>query len=167
MDFAIKGIREKMNDLISRQVAIDALKEYRAFYCDNTPDTFSKLSYPEKCRVDELDTAIATLVNLPSAQPEQQWVPVSERLPENCEEVNVTWVNNNPGSYYDSIKGKPFTGSAVYCNGRWFWYSSVCADYCIEYGFSSCDEMDDAIEVIAWMPLPEPCNLKRERSEDA
>ena len=59
-----------MNDLISRQVAIDALKEHRAMYCDNTPYTFSKLSYAEKSRVDELDTAIATLVNLPSAQPE-------------------------------------------------------------------------------------------------
>ena len=57
-------------DAISRQAAIDALKEHRALYCDNTPDTFSKLSYAEKSRVDELDTAIATLVNLPSAQPE-------------------------------------------------------------------------------------------------
>lgn len=59
-----------MDDLISRQAAIDALKEHRALYCDNTPDTFSKLSYAEKSRVDELDTAIAILVNLPSAQPE-------------------------------------------------------------------------------------------------
>ena len=53
-------------------VAIDALKEHRALYCDNTPDTFSKLSYAEKSRIDELDTAIATLVNLPSAQPERK-----------------------------------------------------------------------------------------------
>jgi len=66
-----------MSDLISRQAAIDALKEHRALYCDNTPDTFSKLSYAEKSRVDELDTAIATLVNLPSAQPERirgRWI---------------------------------------------------------------------------------------------
>ena len=66
-----------MDDLISRQAAIDALKEHRALYCDNTPDTFSKLSYAEKSRVDELDTAIATLVNLPSAQPERirgRWI---------------------------------------------------------------------------------------------
>lgn len=60
-----------MNDVISRQRAIDALKEHRALYCDNTPDTFSKLSYAEKSRVDELDTAIATLINLPSAESEQ------------------------------------------------------------------------------------------------
>ena len=60
------------SDLISRQQAIDALKEHRALYCDNTPETFSKLSHVEKSRVDELDTAIATLVNLPTIQPEPQ-----------------------------------------------------------------------------------------------
>ena len=59
-----------MDDLISRQAAIDKLKEHRALYCDNTPDTFSILFYAEKIRVDELDTVIATLVNLPSTQPE-------------------------------------------------------------------------------------------------
>ena len=63
-----------MNDLISRQAAIDALKEHRALYCDNTPDAFSKLSHAEKSRVDELDTAIATLVNLPSANKSGHWV---------------------------------------------------------------------------------------------
>ena len=68
-----------MDDLINRQTAIDELKEHRALYCDNTPDAFSKLSYAEKCRVDELDEAIATLVNLPSVQPEQKtghWIPI-------------------------------------------------------------------------------------------
>lgn len=59
-----------MDDLISRQSAIDALKEHRNLFCDNTPDTFSVLPYGDKCRVDELDMAIATLINLPSAQPE-------------------------------------------------------------------------------------------------
>lgn len=59
-----------MADLIDRRAAIDALKEHRALFCDNTPNTFSKLSYAEKSRVDELDMAIATLINMPSAQPE-------------------------------------------------------------------------------------------------
>ena len=64
-----------MDDLISRQAAIDALKEHRALYCDNTPDAFSKLSHAEKSRVDELDTAIATLVNLPPAEPKRgRWI---------------------------------------------------------------------------------------------
>ena len=67
-----------MTDYIERQAAIDALEEHRALYCDHTPDTFSKLSYAEKSRVDELDAAIATLVNLPSALPERKkgkWIP--------------------------------------------------------------------------------------------
>lgn len=59
-----------MKDLIDRHAAIDELKEHRALFCDNTPDTFAKLPYGEKCRVDELDGAIATLINLPSAQPD-------------------------------------------------------------------------------------------------
>ena len=59
-------------DCISRQAAIDALKEHRALFCDNTPDTFAKLPYGEKCRVDELDMAISTLINLPSAQPKER-----------------------------------------------------------------------------------------------
>ena len=84
----MNGKGEPMNDLISRQAAIDALKEHRALFCDNTPDTFSKLSYAEKSRVDELDTAIATLVNLPSAQPERT-----------C--VNCGRTANNGGWYAD------------------------------------------------------------------
>ena len=102
-----------MKDLIERQAAIDALREHRALYCDNTPETFSKLSYAEKSRVDELDTAIATLVNLPPAQPEQRWIPVSERLPDNDEAVLIShsqgvtkaWWN---GRFWTSIAVKKY-----------------------------------------------------------
>lgn len=76
-----------MDDLISRKAAIDELKEHRALYCDNTPDTFSKLSYAEKSRVDELDTAIATLVNLPSIQPERKkgrWIDMNDHVMCSC-----------------------------------------------------------------------------------
>lgn len=66
-DMAISALSTE-GDLISRQAVLDALKEHRALYCDNTPDTFSKLSYAEKSRVDELDTAIATIINLPSVE---------------------------------------------------------------------------------------------------
>ena len=66
-------------DLIDRQAAIDALKEHRALFCDNTPDTFSKLSYAEKSRVDELDMAIATLINLPSAQPDSKELSFTQK----------------------------------------------------------------------------------------
>ena len=85
-----------------------------------------------------------------------KWIPCSERLPDDYEIVNITWVNRNPEPYYKSIKDKPFTGTAIYYNGKWYWYSCVCEDYLAECGDSTCDRMDKDIEVIAWMPLPEP-----------
>lgn len=84
------------------------------------------------------------------------WIPVSERLPEDLEPVNITWVNHNPESYYADIKDKPFTATGHYCNGRWWWYSVTCQDYLNEYGRCDVDAMDDDIEVIAWQPLPKP-----------
>ena len=84
------------------------------------------------------------------------WIPCSERLPDELAEVNVTWVNTAPPVYYEFLKGKRFTGTAIYFNGEWYWYSSTCLDMLKEYGKSPADIMDGAIEVIAWMPLPEP-----------
>ena len=92
----------------------------------------------------------------PTIEPEQRWIPVSGRLPDDLAEVNVTWVNHKPEPYYDFVKDKPCTGSAVYYKGDWYWYSSVCADLLAEYGKNEIDEIDDAIEITAWMPLPEP-----------
>ena len=97
--------------------------------------------------------AVSILENLPSAQ---QWIPCSERLPKECEEVLITWTNTNPASYYADIKGVPFTGCGLYCKGRWYWYSATCKDYLQDYGCSIADEVDDGIKITAWMPLPEP-----------
>ena len=86
----------------------------------------------------------------------RRWIPCSDRPPEDLEEVNVTWVNHDPEPYYDFIKDKPFTASAVYYKGKWYWYSSTCRDLLAEYGRNPYQEIDDGIEIIAWMPLPEP-----------
>ncbi len=85
-----------------------------------------------------------------------RWIPVSERLPEELEPVNITWKNHNPESYYADIKDKPFTATGVYFNGQWYWWSTLCTDILAEYSHNYDDIIDDAIEVIAWMPLPEP-----------
>ena len=91
-----------------------------------------------------------------------RWIPVSERLPDNTDPVNITWVNHDPKSYYADIKDKPFTATGHYCNGRWWWFSVVCQDYLDEYGHCDFDAMDDAIEVIAWMPMPMPYEKENE-----
>lgn len=92
----------------------------------------------------------------PTIEPEQRWIPCSERPPEDLEEVNVTWVNHDPEPYYNFIKDKPFTATAVYYKEKWYWYSSTCADLLAEYGRNPNQEIDDGIEIIAWMPLPAP-----------
>lgn len=140
-----------MSDLISRQAAIDAIRSmqtYKMFAGDNL------------LLVDQAG-AQTELMLLPSAQQGQQWIPVSERLPENTEPVNITWVNRKPEPYYADIKDKPFTATGHYCNGKWWWYSAVCQDYLDEYCECEMDEMDRDIEVIAWMPLPEPYKEER------
>lgn len=85
-----------------------------------------------------------------------KWIPVSERLPENLQTVNVTWQNHEPEPYYHDIKDRSFVATAVYYNEDWYWYSTTCADYLGEYGRNDVDKIDEAIEIIAWMPLPLP-----------
>lgn len=84
-----------------------------------------------------------------------KWIPVSEKLPENTDPVNITWVNHKPAPYYADIKDKPFTATGCYCDGKWYWYSAVCQAYLDEYRYSENDYMDNEVEVTAWMPLPE------------
>lgn len=84
------------------------------------------------------------------------WIPCSERLPEDIRPVIVTWKNTDPASYYQYIVGKHFTGTACYKNEKWYWYSSTTEDMLAEYGRYDSEEFDEAIECIAWMPLPEP-----------
>jgi len=124
-----------MSDLISREDAIGACA-YETIECY------------------EARKAIRAL---PSAdRPQGEWIPCSERLPEDIHPVIVTWKNNDPKSYYQYIVGKHFIGTAHYHRGKWYWYSSTTEDLLAEYGKCDGEEFDEAIECIAWMPLPEP-----------
>ena len=103
-----------MNDLISRQAAIDAF-------------TGVVILEPAQSAQRYIDGVIERIQNLPSAQPEQRWIPCSERLPEENGSYIVTSID-----YVDTFE-------AVFDAGEWF---SI--DYC-----------DDIKNVIAWMPLPD------------
>lgn len=89
---------------------------------------------------------------------ELKWILASELLPNDLEPVNITWINHNPESYYADIKDKLFTSTGVYFNGKWYWWSTLCTDILAEYGHNHNDVIDDDIEIIAWMHLPEPYN---------
>lgn len=106
-----------MDDLINRQDAINSLEEERC-PCESEYD---------QGYLSMLDKAIWIIKEwLPSAQPEQQWVPCSEGPPKEESEVLVTT------SWNDVCK-------AWYSNGKWR------AEFINEY--------DDG-EILAWMPLP-------------
>ena len=62
-----------MSDLISRQAAIDALGE--------KPMVWIGSDYGLGAR-NQYDVDVLALETVPSAQPEQRWIPVSERMPE-------------------------------------------------------------------------------------
>lgn len=95
-----------------------------------------------------------------------RWIPVSEGLPKDTYPVNITWVNHAPVPYYATIKDKPFTATGCYCDGKWYWYSVTCQDYLDEYRYCDVDSMAEEIEVIAWMPLPEPYKAESEDGEN-
>ena len=125
-------------DLISRQAAIDAVK------CGALS---AAMVYG---RTDAGSTALSETVKaikaLPSAQPEQRWIPCSERLPEDYQDVLV-WFEYYRYGDYNGIYQMQGIGS----------YSSEYNSWLIngENGWHK-------LRVIAWMPLPEPYKERRE-----
>ena len=103
-----------MNDLISRQAAIDALHMHLMYRMGTDSN---------KKRLDDW------INGLPSVQPEQRWIPCSERMPE--DRVNVLVCRTNGDEF---IAHHFETG-----------FVTILEPFLLE---------DDT--VAAWMPLPEP-----------
>lgn len=155
-------VEPKTGDLISRKALlkqIDIDSEGRSGWYGDTwrfIDTINNMpSYEPTIEIDA-DQLAKLLREGWTIHSEPKWIPCSERLPEDLETVNVTWVNHRPQSYYADIKDKPFTATAIHHRDKWWWYSPICEDLLAEYGKSECDKMDADIEVTAWMPLPKP-----------
>ena len=88
-----------------------------------------------------------------NAQPKVgDWIPCSERLPDDFETVTVTWVNREPMHYYEEIKDKPFVDTAMRFKGNWYWWSTLLKDCLLEFGEWKVDLVDDAVEITAWQP---------------
>ena len=118
-----------MDDLISRQAAIDEFKKELTV-------GESKGNYVTLCSAVSYEGAKQILESLPSAQPqpEQRWIPCSEKMPRGEVEVIV--------SCHDNSGDTPFNYSS--CG-----FTTTDGEYWI---------VDNEINyhVIAWMPLPEP-----------
>lgn len=117
-------------DLIERQAAIDEIKEIYEWH-----DNVSK------------ERIIEHFKRLPSAQPEQRWVPCSERLPD-------------IGGHHVSDP------CIVYCSNGAYGFAELEENIFGQVGWNC--ERDDEYheplgEVLAWMPLPEPYQEEGEK----
>jgi len=112
-----------MSDLIERSAVIDLIDKYTQ---DMSTDYWTaNYGIPSGVFEDEI-------MDLPSAQPEQRWIPCSERLPEKDGRYQVT--------RYDYVANTEFIDILWYEENLW-WNRHSTGDYA----------------VTAWMPLPEPC----------
>ena len=168
---AIKALeQEPCEDAVSRQTVVELIEgwwlghtkeddlatEVKALPSVTPTECIAKVTFDK----DELQKIVDEKVKELTVT--QRWIPVSERLPEDIKPVIITWKNTDPKSYYQYIVGKHFIGTAHYKNGKWFCYSSVTEDLLAEYGKCDSEEFDEAIEVVAWMPLPEPYKAESE-----
>lgn len=139
------------NDLISRQAAIDAV--------------LGVVPYDEYWK-EQIEKAVNAL---PSAQPEQRWIPVSERLPETD---NKNSINNYNVLLWVKDKSHPEREPQIYLgklrytdgddgSGNFWGVKTHPCDWTI-WGWSYFNEP----EVIAWMPMPEPYQGKRKGTDD-
>ena len=131
-------------DCISRQAAINALWEALYSYEDKTEKQFIES--------DELDVGDwilhrefvqnmsdidrQTILNLPSAQPEQRWIPCRQRMPEHFD-----WY---------LVSDKETSWVALWKDGAFLSVSGY-----FEYS-----------DIIAWMPLPEPARLEKDNGRE-
>ena len=121
-----------MQDLISRQAAIDAALTYLVEYCGAAFDEDMQRMLKER------------LDSLPSAQPEQRWIPVAERLPEDYTDVLVWFEYYRYGDYNRLYQ---MHGIGSYMSE----YDSWMINH--ETGWRK-------LRVFAWMPLPAPAKIE-------
>ena len=124
---------EICKDTISRQAL---MKEFSDFVRASNSSDFAQ--------TPTWNDAVSLVGSMPSAQPEQQWIPCSERLPE--EEKKTYWV---------------CTDAEYQCECRWTNNRFGIGEG--EWGWSIFDT-PQYTKPIAWMPLPEP--YKEERKDD-
>ena len=111
-----------MGDFIDRQDVYEILTEYYHHHTDIQHDALRE-----------------ALSRVPSANPEQKWIPVTKALPRNETNVLVTVRDDSGDTPWE------YTSTGWRTPDGKYWI----VDYEICYG------------VIAWMPLPEPLRGER------
>ena len=116
--------------LIDKETAIEALKGLPTWWADE--GGYYGGAQPPMVALLDPEDAVSAIENLPSAQPEQRWIPCRERLPET-------------GSFFVTFKEEFDEAVDIdfYDAENEMWY------------------YHDSDLVIAWMPLPEPYKAER------
>lgn len=122
--------------------------------CDRCPVVRDQncVNVMHKCAADLIERLTAENAAM---REKQRWIPVTERMPEERVLVNVVWVNRATEPYYEKIKDVPFSGTACFYRGNWYWDSPVVLDLLAEYGKDNFDLVDHAVDITHWMPMPE------------
>ena len=126
-----------MDDLISRQAAIDAFAKELSAEHNHREMAVSFLG------------AKKIIEAVPSAEPEQRWIPVSERLPEPYSDVILTIRGTD---MIKVLKGETLE-QALKRNSQIYW---VTTGYLADVGWNGLDGFPLIVKPIAWCGFPEP-----------
>lgn len=146
---------DEMDDMISRQQAIDALereKTYSAVYKYG----YTRADYFKQYNMGLTD-GIKALNKLPSVQP-QRWIPFETREPDAEEK------EDHPEWEYVLCGNLPDDGQRILVNIKYKGHEAVQMDeYVDDGGICYLDSgYDIGTEATAWMPLPEPYAERRQ-----
>ena len=129
------------SDLISRQEAIDYCCQLINVEHQQGSD---EMNYGHE-RVNQTETILHHLEIMPSAKPESQWIPCSERLPDEdyWTGANFQYSADVLMTVYNAEDEETIIDYGHTVDGNW--YSDI-TDCFVPSGW----------EVVAWMPLPKP-----------
>ena len=121
-----------MSDLIRREDAINTALEFFVEFLDG--------AFHE----DDQKILMKRMNELPSAEPERKWIPVTEALPDEEKDVLVSVHFDGYKDKYTNYLPSDYVEIASHIDGVW---SSIYDDFKV---------MRRHHHIVAWMPTPEP-----------